>query len=139
MSDTFNSFSQKRKFPYKCLIVWIRNSLLANKLKRISQMERFSIGVHAHSFTHCHARFSFYESRGGSSPRRTRNTSRSIGISNSSAGSTPRRYQARSEMQSLHLVLGRTLGRFPVGVDCSLKDLVCYSFRGHCGHMAELT
>ena len=38
------------------------------------------------------------ESRGGSSPRRTRNTSRSTKISESSAGSTPRRDQARSEM-----------------------------------------
>jgi len=66
--------------------------------------------------------FLFRESR-GSSPRRTRNSSRSIGISNSSAGSTPRRHQARSEMKSRHLVLGRTLGRIPVGVDCSLKDL----------------
>ena len=25
------------------------------------------------------------------------------------------------------------------GVDCSLKDLVRYSFLGHSGHMAELT
>ena len=31
------------------------------------------------------------------------------------------------------------LGRFPVGVDCSLKDSVRYCFLGHSGHMAELT
>jgi len=37
------------------------------------------------------------------------------------------------------MVLGQTLGHFPVGVDCSLKDLVRHSFLGHFGHMAELT
>jgi len=31
----------------------------------------------------------------------------------SSGGSTPRRDQARSEMQLLHLGFGRPLGRFP--------------------------
>jgi len=54
-----------------------------------------------------------------SSPRRTRNTSRSTAISDSSVGFTPRPYQARSEMKLLQLVLGQTLGRFPVGV-CGL-------------------
>jgi len=38
------------------------------------------------------------KSRGGSSTRRTRNTSRSRAISGSSACSTPRWYQARLEM-----------------------------------------
>jgi len=91
-----------------------------------------------HSFTHFRARFSFGESRECSSPRRTRNTSRSTAISDSSAGSTPRRYQANLEMESLHLVLARTLGRFPVGVDidCSLNGLVRYSFLGQFAHMA---
>ena len=46
-------------------------------------------------------------------PLGTWNTSRSTAISDSSAGPTPRRYQA---MQSLHVVLGRPLGCFPVGV-----------------------
>ena len=52
-----------------------------------------------------------------------------------SADSTRRRYQARSEMYSRHLVLGRTLRFFPVGVDCSPKDLVRHSFLGHSGYM----
>ena len=39
---------------------------------------------------HFHARSSFGEGRVGSSPRRTRKTSRSTAISDSSAGSTPR-------------------------------------------------
>ena len=57
----------------------------------------------------------------GRSLGRTRNTSRST-ISGNSAGSAPRRDQARSEMQSLYLVLGRTLGHFTVGADCRPKD-----------------
>ena len=32
-----------------------------------------------------------------------------------------------------------TLGRFSVGVDCSLKGLLRQSFPGHSGHMAGLT
>jgi len=52
-------------------------------------MERFNVGLN--TFSHFCACFSFGESRGGSSPRRTRNTSRSTAISDSSAGSTPRR------------------------------------------------
>ena len=76
---------------------------------------------------------------GGSITRKTRNTSRSTAISDSSVALTPRRDQARSEMQSRHLVFGRPLGRFPVGVDCSSKDLSCHSFLGHSGHMAKLT
>jgi len=39
-----------------------------------------------------------WEIRGGSSPRRTRNTSQSTAIPDSSAGSKPKRDQARSEM-----------------------------------------
>jgi len=45
-----------------------------------------------------HIRFSSVEGRGASSPRRTRNMSRSTAISDSSAGSTPRRAQGRPEM-----------------------------------------
>ena len=57
---------------------------------------------------HCRPRYSFVhsfscplfpgESRGGNIRRRTRNTSRSTAISDSSAGSTPRWDQARSVM-----------------------------------------
>jgi len=57
---------------------------------------------------HCRPTYSFIhsfscplflgESRGRSSPRRTRNTSLSTAISDSSVHSTPRRDQARSEM-----------------------------------------
>jgi len=50
-----------------------------------------------HSFAHSRACFFFGESHGGSSPRRTRNISRSTAISDSSARPTSRRYQARSE------------------------------------------
>jgi len=46
-----------------------------------------------YSLSHFRSRFSFGESRGGGSPRRTRNTSRSTVISDTSAGSTPRRGQ----------------------------------------------
>jgi len=66
------------------------------KDKFINQFEY--VGVHTHSFTHFRALFSIGEIRGGSSPRRTRNTSRLTAISDSSAGSTLRRAQARSEM-----------------------------------------
>jgi len=52
--------------------------------------------------------------------------------------STPTRGQARLQMWSRHLVLGRTLGRFPVGINCSSKDLVRHSFLGHSGYMAKL-
>jgi len=55
-------------------------------------------------------------SGGGNIHRRTRKTSRSTTISDSSAGSTPRRDQARSMMKSRHLVHGRHLGRFAVGL-----------------------
>ena len=55
-------------------------------------------------------------SGGGNIHRRTWKTSRSTAISDSSAGSTPRRYQARSMMKSRHLVHGRHLGRFAVGL-----------------------
>jgi len=48
--------------------------------------------------THFRVRFSFGESRGGSSPRRTQNTLRSTAISDISADSTPRRDKGRSEM-----------------------------------------
>jgi len=50
----------------------------------------------------------------GQQPQETWYTSQSTAISHSSAGSTPRRDQARSEMQLLHPSLGRPLGRFPV-------------------------
>jgi len=67
-----------------------------------------------YSFTHLRVRFSFIESW-GRSPRRTRKNSRSTAISGSSVGSTPRRDQVSSVIQSRHLVLGRPLGRFPRG------------------------
>ena len=49
------------------------------------------------TFNHFHTHFFSGEVRGGSTLRRTRNTSWSTAFSDSSAGSTPRRYQARSE------------------------------------------
>ena len=52
---------------------------------------------------------------GGKIHRRTWNTSRSTAIADGSAGSTPRRDQARSEMQLHHVGLGRHLGRLPGG------------------------
>ena len=55
-----------------------------------------TIYLHIHSLIFVPA-FSL-ERVGGSSPRRTRNTSRSTAISDSSAGSTPRQDQARSEI-----------------------------------------
>ena len=54
--------------------------------------------------------------RGDSSPIRTRNSSRFSATTNICAGSTLRRNQAWSEMQSRHLVLGRPLGHFPLGL-----------------------
>ena len=65
-------------------------------------------------FIHFHAHFLSREGRTSTSPRRTQNTSRSTAISHSSAGSTPRRDQARSEVQTLHLGFGRLLGCFPL-------------------------
>ena len=50
----------------------------------------------------------------GSSPR-ARNTSRFLAIPDNLAGSTPKRDQARWEIESYHLILVRSLGRFPVG------------------------
>jgi len=77
-------------------------------------MHLFSfIFPHLFSFQHL---FSFIFSTAFPLGRRARNASRSTAISDSSAGPTPKRGQARSEMQSRHLVLGRTLGRFPVGL-----------------------
>jgi len=42
-------------------------------------------------------------------------------------------------MWSRHLVLGQTLGRFPVGGDSSLMDLIRRSFLGRFRHTTELT
>jgi len=93
-----------------------------------------------YSFTHFRARFTYGESRGGSSPRMTGNNPRSTALSDSSACSTPRRDQQGRRCTAVrHLVLGRTLGRFPVGVDCSPKELIRHSFLEHSGYMAELT
>jgi len=64
----------------------------------INTVESCNVGLHPQSFTHFRAHFPFGVSRGGSSPRRTRNTSRSTAISHSSAGSTSRPDQARSKM-----------------------------------------
>jgi len=64
-------------------------------------------------FIHFHARFSSREGHRGTSLR-TQNTSRSTAISDSSAGSTSIRDQERSEVQTLHLGFGPSLGCFPV-------------------------
>jgi len=53
---------------------------------------------------------------GASSPRRTRNTSQFSATSDSFTASTPRRDQAKFEMQSRHLVLGRPIGHLSLGV-----------------------
>jgi len=68
---------------------------------------------------------------------KTQNTSQSTAIWDSSAGFTPRRNQARSEIRSLHLVFRWTLGRFPM----ALASRACFarSFPGHSGHMVEPT
>jgi len=71
-------------------------------------------GFSFHSFYY--TRFSSREASRGSSPSRTQNTWRFSANSNVLAGSTPRRGQARSEMWSCHFVLGRPLGRFPMGL-----------------------
>ena len=60
------------------------------------------------------ARFSSGDRRGDRGPGSTRNTARPTEISDISAGFTPRRDQARSEMLSLQLVPGRLLARFSV-------------------------
>ena len=52
----------------------------------------------------------------GRQPWSSRNIPWSAAISDSSAGSTPRKEQARSEVQSLHLLLGRPPDRFSVDV-----------------------
>ena len=52
----------------------------------------------------------------GSSHRRTQNISRSTTVSDSSAGSKPRRDQRRSEVESRHFGICRHLDRFPLGV-----------------------
>jgi len=49
-------------------------------------------------FIHFHAHFSSREGRGGSSPGRARNTSRSTSVSGNTAGSTKRWGQVRSKM-----------------------------------------
>ena len=63
------------------------------------------------SFIHFHARFSSGKGRAGSIPRRTINTSRWTAIPDSSASSTPRRDQERTEMLSRHVVV--PLGTVP--------------------------
>jgi len=68
------------------------------------------------SFIHFDTHLSFVEDRGDKSPRRTRNTSRLSAISVSSAYTTSRWEQARSEMYSRHLFLDQPLSRSPVDV-----------------------
>jgi len=72
----------------------------------INTVEILNVGLHTHSFIHSFIVVSAFpwESRGGSSLRKTRNNSQ------------PTATSARTEMQSRHLVLGRHLGLFPVGV-----------------------
>jgi len=67
--------------------------------------KRKLVKILIHLFVDFHARFSFGVGHEGSSPKRTRNTSRSTAISDSSAGSTPRRDQPKSGMYLPHQVL----------------------------------
>jgi len=60
--------------------------------------QSFVVKMSAKARVHFHTRFSSGEDRGGSSPRRSRNTSRFSAISGSSTGSTPRRDLPNSEM-----------------------------------------
>jgi len=96
---------------------------------------------------HFQTRFSSWEDRRGSSFR-TRITPRSTAIADSSAGSTPRRGQAKPEMQPCHPVDGRTLCRFLVSAFSWEVELFAafswlsrgqqylprQSFLGHSGH-----
>jgi len=97
--------------------------------------KKFQCRLHTHWETQFWARLSFGEIRRSSSPRRTRNTSRSTSISDSSSASKPKRGQARSEMYSRHLVLGLPLGCFPVGVDRFTAGIARFSRFGEvAGH-----
>ena len=63
-----------------------------------SDKPRLAIDVQLIVFIQFHTSPSSGECRGDSSPSRTRNTSRFSAITDNSAGTTPRRDQARSEM-----------------------------------------
>ena len=85
--------------------------------------------VHVIHSIHFHAHFSSREGRGGSSPRRTRNTSRSIVVSDSSAGSTQTRDQARPDMYNIHTPRPWMTSE-PLFRGFSQLDLPCQSFLG---------
>jgi len=73
--------------------------ILSNEIKKIPYLKLQHGCFKAIAMNiHFRARFTHGEDRRGSSPRTTRNTSRSTAISGSSADSTPRREQARSEL-----------------------------------------
>jgi len=65
------------------------------------------------SFIHFRTRFSSREDRAGSSPRMTRNASYSTATSGNSAGSIPRRDQARSEISYSAWSLDNLWAAFP--------------------------
>ena len=115
------------------------SSSLRNYAHSLASWALFNAGketnVNVIHFIHFHARFSSSEGCGGNIYRRTWNTSRSTAISDSFGGSTPRRDQARSEMQSLHLGLGRHL----VSREFSQQGLPHQSSVGHSAYLAELT
>jgi len=97
MSDTFNWFPQKRKFPSK--YAYSNRTFTFGKQTTDNFIYKKVQWRSTHSFIFSFScRFFFGESREGSSRRGTWNTSRSTAISDSSAGSTPRRDQTRSEM-----------------------------------------
>ena len=74
---------------------------------------RNSLRIFNDPFIHFHTYFSSPEDRGGRSPWKTRNTSRSTAISESSAGSTPRRVQAWSRCNNVTWCLVGLRSAFP--------------------------
>jgi len=100
-------------------------------LVHLMQLQLFTVNavlLNLHSFLY--PLLLWGESR-GQHPKSTRNTSRSTAISHSSVGSTSIQGQARSEILSLHLVLGQPQGRVGVTRRTSLGQY----FVGHSVHM----
>jgi len=104
MSDTLSDFHKHASFRAG-MHNYLNTTFTFGKQTKDNFINRKFQCRPTYSFTHFGARFSFGESHGGSSPRRTRNTSWSTACNF-------RWDQAMSEIQS------RYLGRFPVGVDC---------------------
>ena len=95
MSDILTDFHKNASFPSNMLNYFNMTFTFGKQIKN-NFINRKVECRSTYSFTYFRARFSYGESRGGSSLRMTGNTSRSTALSDSSAGSTPRRDQARS-------------------------------------------